>query len=114
MPPVLVSARRLALAACLAACASRPTSPTTEHVPVAALTIPPLGPVALPGADAGPRVTIRAMEGRRPGSRVEVEWKGQYYPAVLLAPRDGGWLVHYEGYDDSWDEVASEDRIRDP
>lgn len=114
MAPVLVLARRFALAGCLAACASRPPAPASDHVPVAALTIPPLGPVALPESDAGPRVSVRQAPTRAPGTHVEVEWQGQYYPAVLLSPRDGGWLIHYVGYDDSWDEVASDDRIRDP
>jgi hypothetical protein len=82
---------------------------------VAPLTIPPLVPLA--AGDSGlptARVTVRPVELRHPGDRVEVEWHGRWYSAVLLAPRGDGWLVHYDGYDDSWDEAAREDRIREP
>lgn len=85
---------------------------------VTPLVIPPLGDAGsgirvVDGGAPGTRITIRPVGPRRPGDRVEVEWRGQWWAAVLLAPRGSDWLVHYEGYEDSWDEVVSEDRIRD-
>jgi hypothetical protein len=52
-------------------------------------------------------------DGRAAGDLVEVEWRGAWWPAVLLEKRRSGWQVHYEGYSKEWDEVASLDRIRD-
>lgn len=50
----------------------------------------------------------------KPKDEVEVEWRGSWYPAVVLDKRGGGrWLVHYEGYTADWDEVVSGDRIRE-
>jgi hypothetical protein len=46
------------------------------------------------------------------GSSVEVEWKGKWYPATVLKAERGVHLIHYTGYDDSWDEWVSPDRIR--
>ena len=120
MALAFVVARRSAAIACLlgvagfGGCAAQSAPPRAQSVPVAALTIPPLGPVAAPETDGGARIRVRAVDPRRPGDPVQVEWNGQWYPAVLLSPREGGWLVHYEGYDESWDEVASEERIREP
>jgi hypothetical protein len=52
-------------------------------------------------------------DGRVAGDLVEVEWRGSWWPAVLVERRRAGWHVHYEGYSKEWDEVASTDRIRD-
>lgn len=48
------------------------------------------------------------------GRRVEVEWKGTWYPAEVVGIRGGRSLVHYAEYDASWDEWVGPDRIRDP
>ncbi len=107
----------LVLVAILAACGPSENKPP-PRVQVAPLTIPPLGAhdgggiVQTP--ETTPRVVVKAIGPRRPGDHVEVEWHGAWYPAVLLAPRGGDWLVHYEGYEESWDEVVGDDRIRDP
>lgn len=52
-------------------------------------------------------------DGRAAGDPVEVEWRGSWWPAVLLERRRAGWQVHYEGYSKEWDEVVSLSRVRD-
>ena len=46
------------------------------------------------------------------GQKVEVLWKGKYYPAVILDVKDDGYLIHYDGFSSSWDETVKRDRIR--
>lgn len=46
------------------------------------------------------------------GTEVEVEWKGEWYPAVVLSVRGGVHRIHYEGYSDVWDEWVPSGRIR--
>lgn len=48
------------------------------------------------------------------GRHVEVEWRGTWYPAQVVGSRDGASLVHYVGFDASWDEWVGPARIRDP
>ncbi|MFO0686204.1 MAG: caspase family protein [Sandaracinus sp.] len=48
------------------------------------------------------------------GTRVEVRWEGQWYPAAIRDQRLGVHLVHYDGFADTWDEWVSSDRIRVP
>jgi hypothetical protein len=50
----------------------------------------------------------------QPGSKVEVRWKGDWYPATILELRGG---VHYIAYDDEgeeWNEWVASKRIRKP
>jgi hypothetical protein len=47
-----------------------------------------------------------------PGTRASVEWNGEWYPAEIREARRGVHLVHYDGFDDVWDEWVSRDRIR--
>ncbi|MCC6559440.1 MAG: hypothetical protein IT372_41500 [Polyangiaceae bacterium] len=47
------------------------------------------------------------------GDHVMVDWEGQAYPAKILeAVSPTKYKVHYDGYDDIWDEVVPRDRIR--
>jgi hypothetical protein len=47
------------------------------------------------------------------GDEVEVEWKGAWYRATIMeAKPQGRYKIHYEGYDNSWDETVSPSRIR--
>lgn len=47
------------------------------------------------------------------GDHVYVEWEGNDYPAVILAvPSPTKYKVHYDGYDDVWDETVVRDRIK--
>ena len=45
---------------------------------------------------------------------MEVNWKGRWYSAKILEAKGGRHLVHYVGYDDSWDEWVPDNRIRRP
>lgn len=47
-----------------------------------------------------------------PGTRIEAEWKGQWYPAEVLTGRSGLHLVHYDAYEPLWDEWLPIERIR--
>lgn len=47
------------------------------------------------------------------GDHVLVEWEGNAYPAMIIgAPTPTKYKVHYEGYDDIWDETVARDRIK--
>ena len=48
------------------------------------------------------------------GTMVEVNWKDQWYSAQVLKLDRGEHLIHYVGYDGSWDEWASSKRMRRP
>lgn len=93
-----------------AACAKvgPPPGVPTVVVPVSAVAGSPIEV----GASGKPTSRV-ALDGRSAGDPVDVEWHGSWYPAVLLERRAEGWLVHYEGYDESYDEVATPSRIRE-
>lgn len=62
-----------------------------------------LGAVALPGCKRQYSV----------GDHVYVEWEGKDYPAVIVAIQSPTkFKVHYDGYDESWDEVVPRDRVK--
>jgi hypothetical protein len=47
------------------------------------------------------------------GDHVMVEWEGKVYPAMIIeVPGPGKVKVHYDGYDEIWDEVVPRSRIR--
>ena len=46
------------------------------------------------------------------GSTVQVRWKEKWYPAKVLKADSGVHLIHYIGYDNSWNEWVSAARIR--
>lgn len=48
------------------------------------------------------------------GDRVEVETKGKWYPGVILEAQDKGFLVNFDGYASSYDEVVEPRRMRKP
>jgi len=56
----------------------------------------------------------RSSSEYRIGANVEVSWKGKWYSARILEAKEGRHLVHYAGYDDSWDEWVPDNRIRRP
>jgi hypothetical protein len=43
---------------------------------------------------------------------IEVEWHGTWYAAEVLRVSGGSTLIHYTGYDSSWDEWVPAGRIR--
>jgi hypothetical protein len=47
------------------------------------------------------------------GDHVLVDWEGNTYPAMIIAATSPTkYKVHYEGYDDIWDEVVPRSRIK--
>lgn len=46
------------------------------------------------------------------GAPVDVEWNGGWYPATVLAERDGIHQIHYDGYTAVWDEWVAARRVR--
>ncbi|MBN1411813.1 MAG: caspase family protein [Spirochaetales bacterium] len=48
-----------------------------------------------------------------PVTKVMVEWEGKWYPAVILKKENGRFFIHYIGYDSSWDEWVTEERIKE-
>jgi len=50
------------------------------------------------------------------GEKVQVSWKGSWYPATVLeVGKDanlGKYKIHYDGYDASWDEWVGPDRMK--
>lgn len=49
----------------------------------------------------------------RVGDDVMVEWEGKEYPGVILsADGPAKFKIHYEGYDEAWDELVPKSRIK--
>lgn len=66
--------------------------------------------LTLPGSQVKP-LALRTLP---VGTRTSVSWNGKWYPAKILRVRDGFHLISYEGYDSSWDEWVTMDRMVDP
>lgn len=63
------------------------------------------------GLLAAPKTAARTSP-YQVGERVRVRWRGSIYPATILrvlAP--DSVRVHYQGYEDAWDETIGTDRI---
>lgn len=59
-------------------------------------------------ADAGAAAAV----GYKVGDKVSVEWKGQWWPAKILAIGNGKYKVHYDGYGSEWDEFVGPSRVK--
>lgn len=59
----------------------------------------------LPGRPLGGREVLAGMT-------VFIAYDGAWYEGSVLEVRDSGYLVHYDGWDASWDEVVDETRLR--
>ena len=46
------------------------------------------------------------------GSQVMVRWKNRWWPAQVLQVGPKRWFIHYDGYDNSWNEWVGPSRIR--
>lgn len=56
---------------------------------------------------------LACNRGYRVGDEVMVEWEGKDYPAVILsASGPTKFKVHYEGYDETWDELVPRSRMK--
>lgn len=58
------------------------------------------------GRARGPSVTYNV------GEPVSVNWKGAWYPAKVIKAEETRWFIHYDNYDNSWDEWVGMDRIK--
>ncbi|MDF1564334.1 MAG: caspase family protein [Deltaproteobacteria bacterium] len=57
----------------------------------------------------------RVKAGKEPaavGEPVQVEWRGQWWPASILDRTGERYLIRYDGYGTEWDEWVGEARIR--
>lgn len=54
----------------------------------------------------------RVSSNFRVGDRVEVKWKGRWYPARIQRVNGDNYYIRYDGYDSSWDEWVGPDRVR--
>jgi RNA binding activity-knot of a chromodomain len=46
------------------------------------------------------------------GDLVMVEWQGKWWAASVLDAKDARYLIHYDGYDASWDEWVTTARMK--
>ena len=73
-------------------------------IPTAALDPTPAPNPTAPAAD---------LANLKVGDKVEVEWKGKYYPSVILAVAGPDqYKIHYDKFSASFDEVVPKSRIR--
>jgi len=65
-------------------------------------------PVEPSGRPVGPDTPLEA------GARVLAEWQGYWFRArVVSLVDDGTVLIHYEGWDDMWDEAVPRSRLQE-
>lgn len=55
---------------------------------------------------------LACNRGYRVGDEVMVEWEGKDYPAVILSANPSKFKVHYDGYDETWDEDVPRSRLK--
>lgn len=72
----------------------------------------PSAPASTPASTPAPPAAGQSLCSR--GMQVEVQWKGDWYPATVTGPArsDGRCPVHYEDYGDEDDEAVPLKRIR--
>jgi hypothetical protein len=98
-----------------AAAAVRGRPPARQNAqPVALLAGPGAVPLAAPVLVPAPAVPQQLPMPLDPiaGKQVEVEWGHAWWPAELLRVKGDKYLIHYSGYDASWDEWVRKDRMR--
>lgn len=54
--------------------------------------------------------SAQAQSWCKPGAKLDVIWKGVWYPATAKAAEPGGCLIGYDGFAASWDERVGSDR----
>lgn len=97
------------------------TSSTSSRAPLSARFLLLTG-LALPivGVGCGGATYTTASEAQtiaaanyQPGQSVQVEWRGNWYAATIVAVLEGGqYHIHYDGWGDEWDEAVDALRIR--
>ena len=71
-----------------------------------------VGPDRMKTAGGKEQAAAGGEQGYKKGDAVQVNWKGQWWPAQVIAVGKGKWKVHYDGYESSWDEWVGPDRIK--
>lgn len=62
-----------------------------------------------------PKQTRKFVAKSRPaGQKVEILWRGKWYPGHVLEARRNSHKVHYDGFGDDHDEWVPSHRLRDP
>ncbi|MBX3206359.1 MAG: hypothetical protein KF764_14900 [Labilithrix sp.] len=85
-----------------------------RSAPIHAPTVVFIDAVGGEGAPSAPGDALDRDGAWTSKDEVEVEWRGSWWPAVVLEKRGGGrWLVRYDGYGSDWDEVVGPERIRE-
>src|SRR5438128_8031011 len=70
------------------------------------------GPRGVPALTSS-AIQVAAQERAwKPGDRVEVQWKGDWYQANVIEVKGNQYKIHYDGYDSSWDEWVDNSRTR--
>jgi hypothetical protein len=68
------------------------------------------GSTPIAAGDAG---SAKVATSFKVGDKVQVEWHGSWYRATVIGVvAKDKWKIHYDGYDDSWDEVVGPSRIK--
>lgn len=61
---------------------------------------------------SGTSGTAGATDLASPKKKAKVQWKGQWYDAVVNSEKDGRYCVSYVGYTSQWAECVDKERIR--
>ena len=77
---------------------------------------PPTPHVAAPPPQAPPQAPPQPASLCHIDAHIEVLWKNEWYPAKVKAPArpDGSCPIHYYGYDETYDETVTANRLRLP
>jgi hypothetical protein len=98
---------------------SNPPQPQPAAQPAAPVAVAPKAPVTEPAA--APQDTLSALAALQQAAMpldpiafkpIEVQWGQSWWPAEVLQMNGDKYRIHYTGYDASWDEWVTKDRIR--
>ncbi len=70
-----------------------------------------VGPSRIKATSLG-GATQGALRSWKEGDPLSVKWKGTWYPAHVLKVNGDQLFIHYDGYDNSWDEWVGPARYR--
>lgn len=56
--------------------------------------------------------TIISAQTFKAGDKVQIEWKGKWYPGKIESVRGDKFTISYDGYDASWNETVGKDRLK--
>ena len=71
-----------------------------------------VGPDRIVGEHRGDAPAVKPVVTPAAPEKVEVEWKGKWWPAEVTGARGGKTCIHYTGFDASWDECVPTTRLR--